>query len=246
MSEMIKIIAYNIEYAKSATPAAIAGHLKPANPDIICFSEVPQGDWTAEVGQKLGMNYCYVGNVASANHLKEYPDQTGQFYGKFKSILSKTPLTEPYELLLNGSGWQPASVVMAHTVIHGLPLLIGSLHIPTGVKAPSQSCAADLAKQLKADQDANIIISGDYNDLANAAALQYLYRTGFSTAWQESGFELQEVKTCNAKSEEDVGVIDHILYRGRLQAVNSGIIKSAPPLSDHYAIWAEILLNPKA
>ncbi len=243
MSDTIKIIAYNVEFAKATTPAAVALHLKPENPDIICFSEVPNGAWTALVGKQLGMDYCYVGKVASANHGKKYPDKTGKFSGKFKAILSRTPLTGTHEKLLQGTGWSPVSAVFARTTINDKPLLIGSLHIPSGVKDPLNSCSAHLAKLMTTCDDSRIIITGDYNDRANSAPMQPLYRQGFKNSWLTTNYKLKNEKTWDAKSEKDAGVIDHILYRGTLKAIDTGIIKSDTPPADHYAIFTTFLLN---
>ena len=232
----MKIIAYNIEFAKATTPKDIALHLKPETPDVICFSEVPNGEWTALVGEQLAMDYCYVGKVASANHEEDYPDKTGKYYGKYKSVLSRTPLTGTEEKNLSGIGWSPVSVVFARTLINDKELLMGSLHIPSGAKDPAGSCAVYLAELLESYSDDRIIITGDYNDLVDSKPMQFLYNKGFNNAWLSTGYNLHDEKTFDAKSEESFGVIDHLLYRGALKAVDAKIIKSDNPQSDHYAI----------
>ena len=155
----MKIIAYNIEFAKTTTPQDVALHLKPEMPDVICFSEVPNEDWTALAGAQLAMDYCYVGKVASANHEEDYPDKTG-----------------------------------------------------------------------------------DYNDLVDSEPMQRLYDKGFNNAWQAVDYDLHGQKTCDAKSEKSFGVIDHLLYRGTLKAVDAKIIKADNPQSDHYAISTSFLM----
>ena len=232
----MKLISYNLEYAKAATPADIAAYLKPHSPDLVCFCEVPNGEWTSLVGKEMGMDYFYVGEIASANHDHEYPDKTGNFYGKFKSILSKTPLTNMHEKALTGIGWTPVSVVFAQTIIDGKSLLIGSLHIPSGINDPKNNCAANLATLMESYTDSRIIISGDYNDLVNSAPLQALYDKGFKNSWLTTNYNLENRKTCNAKSEKDYGVIDHSLYRGALNVLTTDILISEYPLSDHCAI----------
>ena len=242
----VKIIAYNIEFAKTTTPSEIASHLKPEDPDIICFSEVPAGEWTALVGKLLGMDYCFVGKVASANHEVDYKDKTGKYYGKYKSILSKTPLYETDEKLLTGIGWSPVSVVFARTNISGNELLIGSLHIPSGVKDPANSCAANLAELMESYDDERIIITGDYNDLVDSEPIKLLYDKGFNNAWQSLNYDLLNQKTCDAKSDKYEVVIDHLLYRGVLNPVDAEIIKSYNPQSDHYAISTSFIMNAES
>jgi endonuclease/exonuclease/phosphatase family metal-dependent hydrolase len=239
----MKIIAYNIEFAKTTTPTEIAILLKPEGADIICFSEVPNGEWTELVGKELGMNYSYVGKVASANHEEKYPDKTGSFYGKYKSILSRTPLIETDEKLLEGIGWSPVSVVLAKTVINGKQLVIGSLHVPSGVKAPLKSCSADLAELMDGYKDENIIVCGDYNDLTDSEPLQPLYKKGFKNSWMMTDYDWKNEMTCDVKNGEDFGVIDHILYRGKLLITCADIIKSSHPPSDHHAISAEFIVE---
>lgn len=245
-SARIKIIAYNIEFAKTTTPGDIALHLKPKAPDIICFSEVPNGEWTALVGKQLDMDYCYVGKVASANHEEDYRDKTGAFYGKYKSILSKTPLYGTEEKTLDSTGWSPVSVVFARTNISGSELLIGSLHIPSGANDPANSSAANLAELMESFGEERIVITGDYNDFVDSEPMKYLYNKGFNNAWQALNYDLVNQKTCNAKSSDYEEVIDHLLYRGALKAVDAEIIKTDNPQSDHYAISTSFVMNTES
>ena len=239
----MKIIAYNVEFARSATPDELATFLKHQNPDVICFSEVPNGEWSKLVAKKIGMKYCHVGKIASANHEEKYSDKTGRYYGKYKSILSRTPLVETDEKLLDGIGWSPVSVVLAHTVVCGQRMLIGSLHVPSGIKEPQKSCSAHLAKLMDLYKEENIIVCGDFNDLVNSTPMQALYKKGFKNSWISSDYDLKNVKTCNLRNGEDFGVIDHILYRGKLRNIGASIIKIESLLSDHCAITAEFSME---
>ena len=146
-------------------------------------------------------------------------------------------------MLLNGIGWKPVSVVFAKTAINNKPLLIGSLHVPSGIKDPLNSCSANLAKLMTSYKDETIIITGDYNDLANSAPMQPLYKQGFKNSWLVTNCNLENEKTWDTKSEKDAGVIDHILYHGKLKAIETEIIKSNNPPSDHYAISMTFLID---
>jgi endonuclease/exonuclease/phosphatase family metal-dependent hydrolase len=249
MQKELKVISYNVEFAKAATPSEIATHLKPHAPDVICFSEVPSGEWWSDkkwtniVGEQLDMPYSYTGCVASANHLEKCPDKTGEFYGKFKSILSKTPLVDCHERLINGVKWRPVSAVFAKTTIDGKEILISSLHIPTGVESPSESCAADLASLLDNNKSERIIIAGDYNDTPESEPLKVLYKHNLKNPWLALDYDWENDKTRDEEYGQGEGVIDHMLYRGKLQAVKTEIIKSEQPLSDHHAIYTKFLLN---
>jgi len=67
-----RIMAYNVEFGKNATAEEIGEAIKPYDLDIVTFNEVPGGDWTARVGEVLGMKHYYVGEISSANHKDKY------------------------------------------------------------------------------------------------------------------------------------------------------------------------------
>ena len=241
-NQTVKIISYNVEFAKMTTPDDIADFLRDRNADIICFSEVPSGDWTSLVGEKLDMPYCYVGSIASANHMEDFMDKTGNFFGKYKSILSKTPLFDEHEEALEGCGWSPVSVVFAKTRINNNELLIGSLHIPSGVAEPENCCARHLADLMDSGNTRNFIICGDYNDTADSAPMKYFYDKGFKNAWFENSFVLDGLKTWNTRNEMSEGVIDHFIYSGSLKSTSVDIIEAQVHQSDHYAIEMDFII----
>ena len=79
----IRFAAYNVLFGLWAKPQSIGEMFKEYDLDVICFNEVPNGDWTARVGQVLGMEHVHVGKISSANHMNKY-----------KSILCRFPLFE--------------------------------------------------------------------------------------------------------------------------------------------------------
>ena len=146
----IKVIAYNVEYGRNTSPEAMAKLLQSEKADIICFNEVPVKGWTAEVGKLLKLKYSYEGTIASANHTADFKDETGNYFGKFKSILSKFPLENTHEISLEGVGWSPSSAVVANVIIDKKnSVQIFSLHIPSGKSNPSNSKAKSLSKIIK-------------------------------------------------------------------------------------------------
>jgi endonuclease/exonuclease/phosphatase family metal-dependent hydrolase len=237
-SQKIKVISYNIEFAKSTTPQEMAVFLKTENADIICFSEVPAQGWTKKLGKLLGMPYSFEGKIASANHMEEYKDKTGGYFGKYKSILSKYPLENTHEVLLEGERWSPAGAVVANVKISKKKsVLVFSLHIPTGIDNPEKSKAYFLTQVLKKDySDFNrIILAGDFNDRYNSEPLKYLYDLGFKNPYSTLNIDLSH--SCSLSRENiDGKVIDHILYKG-LKVKKSGIIEQKK-LSDHKPVWA--------
>ncbi len=182
-SQDLKVIAYNIEFGRNTSIEEMSSFLMLENADIICFNEVPGQGWTKKLRKILGMPYSYEGEIASANHKQEYKDKTKSYYGKYKSILSKYPLENTHEVLLEGLSWSPASAVVATIKISkNKNILFFSLHIPTGIDDPEKSKASHLAKLLEKEySDTNrVILAGDFNDNYDSRPMQYLYDQHFS------------------------------------------------------------------
>jgi endonuclease/exonuclease/phosphatase family metal-dependent hydrolase len=112
--------------------------LKALKPDIVLLSEVPKAnrgkkakDWSRRMADALNLDYVHVGTVSSAGHKSpKWGDPTGNYGGKFKSILSRTPLTGGKDISVEGSGWKRASAVRVETEIEGRKLALYSLHLP--------------------------------------------------------------------------------------------------------------------
>ena len=59
----LRVAAYNVGFGERATPEQIGATFKPYQLDVVGFNDVPEGDWTARVGQVLGLSYAYVGAI---------------------------------------------------------------------------------------------------------------------------------------------------------------------------------------
>jgi endonuclease/exonuclease/phosphatase (EEP) superfamily protein YafD len=237
-AQKLKVIAYNIEFAKSTTIHEMYSFLKTQKADVICLSEVPGQGWTKKLGELLGMKYSYEGKTASANHMEEYRDKTGDYFGKYKSILSKYPLENPHEIILKGDRWSPASTVAATVkVSKKKSVLVFSLHIPTGTDDPEKSKACFLAQVLKNNYSGydRVILAGDFNDRYHSEPMKCLYDLGFKNPYSSLNIDLSH--SCSLSRENNNGkVIDHILYKG-LKVKKAGITEQRS-LSDHKPVWA--------
>ena len=237
-AQKLKVIAYNIEFAKSTTIEEMYSFLRSEKADIICFSEVPGQGWTKKLGDLLGMKYSFEGKIASANHMEDYKDKSGLYYGKYKSILSKYPLEKTQEVLLKGDRWSPASAVVASVKIsQKKSVLVFSLHIPTGIDNPEESKAYYLQQVLKKEYSGfdRVILAGDFNDRYDSKPMKYLYDLGFKNPYTSLNIDLSH--SCSLSKEKNNGkVIDHILYKG-LKVKKAGIIEQRS-LSDHKPVWA--------
>lgn len=232
-SIQVRVAAYNVEFGKNATPEEIGRMFKPYNLDIIGFNEVPDGDWTARVGNVLGMEHSYVGKISSANHKDKY-----------KSILSRTPLagTAEFELRVK-RGWNPASAVRAVTRVDGVVIAFYSLHI-AGSKR-NEGHAYKLATEVVPKETTErVVLVGDFNNQIGDAAMNAIEAAGMRPIWEDLKIDVSKEFTYNALDPEwrNHGVIDHIFYNtlSGARAVDGGIIELKKPLSDHKPVWAEI------
>lgn len=254
----VRIASYNVLFGNWGTPRRIGEMFRPHNFDIIGFSEVPGGNWTAEVGRVLGMDYSYVGTISSANHRDKY-----------KSILSVGPLTNTHEIEINAIGWAPASMVGADTIIGGISLRAYSLHIPGRphfIDEVTGSAAEFIAAEIIPEIDAKrYIIMGDFNSHTGDAPLNLIEKVGTRDTWRDIGLNTQLESTHkHIETGTESGVLDHIVYNvaSGAKACDGGIIKDAfnppeedkpmlnyrteweeqgKPLSDHLPIWAELV-----
>ena len=253
----IRFAAYNVLFGLWAKPKSIGEMLKQYDLDVICFNEVPNGDWTARVGQVLGMDHVHVGNISSANHMNKY-----------KSILCRFPLFNKGEVVINAKGWKPASLVSAKANIRGVPLTIYSTHIP-GQLEVEESAAAFIAENLiSSSVSDNLFILGDFNNHLNEGALKSFNKIGVKSIWEELPIDTVKISTHkHIESGNESGVIDHIFFKTKTLKVSvtrGGIINSAhnnpeaefqmnrykkewvkygKPLSDHRPIWAEFMFR---
>jgi endonuclease/exonuclease/phosphatase family metal-dependent hydrolase len=260
VATQVRLAAYNVLFGIWADPEHIGEMFKPYDLDVIGFSEVPDGDWTTRVGRVLGMEHAYVGKISSANHKD-----------KFKSILSRTPLTNPHEIEMTGhEGWSPASLVGAETEVRGIPILVYSTHIP-GRPSAEGSAAEFIAHSVipKATEKAdNVVILGDLNNLPGDATLKLIDAAGMRSMWGDLGVDTTKLSTHqHIESGTESGVIDHIYFTGasKAQAIEGGVIYNAfnpsgadkemsnykadwkqygKPLSDHRPVWAVLKFPP--
>ena len=208
----LRVIAYNVACGQWATPEQIAELLKPLNPDILLLSEVPIAnrgkdvkDWSLRLADALDLKHVHVGASSSAGHkAPKWGDLTGNYGGKYKSVLSRTPLTEAKDIIVEGSGWKRANPLRVETEIGGRKIALYSLHLPgyahnkkqpTKPEAYENSKHKALADHINAeDPSYDLIVGGDFNEWTDGVVMGGL---------QES---------CKLKNVVTEQSIDHILY----------------------------------
>lgn len=234
-SNRITIVAWNVACGQWCTAEQVADALADRKPDLLLLNETPKfntgvaaADWSQQIGDRLGLKHVYVGSISSANHAApDWGDVTGNYGGKFKSILSRWPISNTHDYALDGDGWSPASAVRAEVSINGASYAIYSLHIP-GTPQWETSKHHALEDVLKHEPLKNTIVGGDFNVQTDSPLLSNLI--------ESTG--LKNVITSRS--------IDHILYRSKqnIRVVASGIERGPAGkgprggLSDHPYAWS--------
>ena len=217
----VRTAAYNVACGQWTTPEKVAQEMKKHNLDILGLNEMPRlikgkagEEWCTRLAKALGMPHVYTGTISSANHgAPRWVDESGIYEGKYKAILSKTPLLDTREFELTGGNWNPASVVRAVTEIRGVRFSFYSLHVNTHWK--------DLEKVFREDKEFHVLGGGDYNhsnypEFDKAANMR------------DGRWDVDGKKT-----------VDRILYRpnGKVKCVFNDVIRPESRMSDHpYAV----------
>ncbi len=208
----LRVIAYNVACGQWATPEELAELLKPLRPDVVLLCEVPIAsrgkdvkDWSLRLAEALGLKHVHVGTSSSAGHkAPKWGDVTGNYGGKYKSILSRTPLTAGKDIIVEGSGWKRANPLRVETEIGGRKFALYSLHLPgyahnkkqpTKPEAYENSKHKALADHINAeDPSYDFIVGGDFNEWTDGVVMGGL------------------LKACKLKNVVTEQSIDHILY----------------------------------
>ncbi|WP_423130223.1 endonuclease/exonuclease/phosphatase family protein [Gaoshiqia sp. Z1-71] len=240
----IRLVSYNIEFFAEAGALEIARMLHTYRPDLIALQEVPvkEGFQSERDVQKAldqiedslhtGIKwYCYTGKIGSGNDDRKY-----------KSILSRTPLTDTLEVdLMPPGGRRGASAVRGITVVSGIKISVYSLHTPA---APHYKQTLVNSLALTTDSSEVVIVMGDFNERLYGKGDSALRSSGFIPIWDVLGIDVTQNRTYDARGiEPDAGVIDHLFLKGKVIRVTAGgIIELEKALSDHCPVWAELTI----
>ncbi|MBQ9813099.1 MAG: endonuclease/exonuclease/phosphatase family protein [Thermoguttaceae bacterium] len=235
--DTLRVVFFNVEYGNWANPDEIGAMLKEYDPDVVGFNEVPQGDWTKRVGLALGYEHSYTGRISSGLRSANFN------LDKYKSVLSRYPIYDTREFLLDApGGWNSASGVGVTFNVNGKKVAVYSTHLCFNQNQE------DHAKQLydgitKHDVDADlIIVGGDFNcHVDHTSGIKHFLDGGYKNVWLELKIDTTNLFTYSAQDPDDnLGVIDQIVFKGDAQATDGGIIELEKPLSDHKPVWLEL------
>lgn len=240
----LNVIAYNVEYGKSATAEEIGEALLAYSPDVVCFSEAPGGDWTQRAAAVLGLDHVVVGRYSTAGHADKY-----------KTIASRTPLYDYEEVLMTDT---LHTATKAKTRIKNHEIVVYAVHFPFGwrdqahIDETTRKVSA-LVDYVSAAQHEGLpqLLMGDFNFVLSTPGVESPYydmfaELGFTVTWNELGIDVTKENTyIEGDDESEPGeVIDHIMYESsRFETEDGGIVVMERELSDHKAIWATLSLK---
>lgn len=243
-SIQIKVAAYNVEFSDKGTAKEIGEMLKSYNFDVVCFSEAPGGNWTKEVGTVMGLNHVVVGRYSTAGHKDKY-----------KTIASRTPLTNYEEVLMDDT---LHTATRATTIIRGKEIVFYSVHFPFGWRDQAHidettgkiTAFVDFLKEKQSDEIS--IAMGDFNFVLSSNDYRSPYYElfidiGLDASWRDLDIDVTPLGTMvNFKpgQRKAGGVIDHIMYNTKkVKALDGQIIEMEVPLSDHKPVWATLRIR---
>lgn len=240
----LKVAAYNVEFSDKGTAEEIGKALKPYDFDIVCFVEAPDGDWIKKVGKAMGLKHSVVGKYSTAGHKDKY-----------KTILSRTPLSHQSEVLMSDT---LHTATRALTTIKGKKIAIYSVHFPFGWRDQAHidetthkiSTFIEYLRESPADEVPLVI--GDLNFIQSTDEIRSPYyemfrELGMDASWGDLGIDVTELTTMvKSRPEPRPGgrVIDHIIYpTDKVRAVDGQILEMDRHLSDHKPVWALLELK---
>jgi exonuclease III len=236
----LKVAAYNVEFSDKGSAQEIGEMLKPYNFDVVCFSEAPGGSWTEGVGKVMGLNHVVVGRYSTAGH-----------EDKYKTIASRTPLTNYEEVLMADT---LHTVTRALTEVDGKKIAVYAVHFPFGWRDQAHidettgkvTAFVDYLKERQSDELS--IVMGDFNfvlstDDYKSPYYEMFVDIGLNVSWRDLKTDVTPLSSMVRKSKRDTKgrgrVIDHIMYNSkRVKALEGEIIEMDKPLSDHKPVWA--------
>ena len=240
----LKVASYNVEFSDKGTAEEIGEYLRPYHFDVVCFSEAPGGDWTKKVGAVMGLNHVIVGKYSTAGHKDKY-----------KTVASRTPLSNFEEVLMADT---LHTVTKATTVVKGKEIALYSVHFPFGWRDEAHidettGKVTAFVEYLKEKQPYEIsILLGDFNFVLSAEDYRSPYYEmfvdlGMVASWRDLNIDVTQLGSMvkfNPGKNKAGGVIDHIIYpTNKLKAIDGLVIEMVRPLSDHKPVWALLQIN---
>lgn len=266
---MLRVMTYNVltfnynEPELNSVPSATMQLILDAAPDVVLLQEgTPRGVEWEEIPSiapfvkeiKLKYPYCYYGNEG-LNIMSKYPFTTlalGDAQPERSPLgynrINSSYLARAFDLQLP-SGKQVRLVDFRLQSYHlsfgkNMSVRVSPDVKPSRLERMRRSFAlrgsnAEALREMLDDSPANVIMCGDMNDITASNVYRIIRGDDMNDAWADAG-------TGYANTYHRFGLwfrIDHVLYRGALQALDARRLKGGS--SDHYPLLVTFDLDIK-
>lgn len=230
-NENIKILSYNIKYAKQIDKAIIILNkyetLKDA--DIILLQEMDK-DGVKKIADTLQYNYIYYPAVIHPLHGKDFGN----------AVLSKWPIINDQKIILPHFNSNKQRIAVGATIdFDGKKVMAFSLHLGIFVKPDQRKIIMDGIIAAIPDNIEHCVIGGDFNTFTkkDRKNIQDAFiAANFESATKDLGWTNKNWSLLNRKN-----TLDHIYIRGMRSIAKGKVIDRSA--SDHIPIWTDLIFE---
>ena len=239
--EVVRILAYNIKHGLgmdgNVDLERVAAVIRSVDPDVVTLQEIDSvtsrtglEDQATRLGELTGMQAMFGG----------FMDYRGRRYGM--AVLSRYPVVEWQDHRLP-DGAEPRSALAARVELlkpgygQGPQLVVVGVHLYAN--AEERLAQAGRIVELFADEEAPVVLAGDFNSLPESPVLQLLESEG---GWFRPA---KEGQAFTFPSETPDREIDFILFRpGSRFTVREHRVVEETVASDHRPVLLELEFLP--
>ncbi len=228
----IKVVSYNIKYAKKITKATnvLSSHAELNDADIILLQEMDQ-DGVERIAQALQYNYVYYPAVLHPINGKDFGN----------AVLSKWKITSDYKVILPNKNINKRQRIAVVTILdyRGTNIAAISLHLGIFNRPTERRQRIDKILATIPEEITHVIVGGDFNTFTKKDQNEIFTafkRNNYDWVTDDIGWTNHAWFLAHKKP-----TLDHF-YTRNFDIIDKGkvIDKSA---SDHIPIWAELKLK---
>ncbi len=220
----------------------IARELGSLDPHVAAFQEVLSGggveDTSAQISRWItSVTGCHYRSRFLYCHsfMEKYPEGVALCFRRPAQKVRSIDLTRlPGDL----RPALPRNALVADVEIYGRKVTFASVHLDHSADSTVRLAQAEkLVSELGAGESDCSILAGDFNDLEDSPAIRYLVSAGYVDAYRACHEDEGPTYPAGGPNMR----IDYIFVKGHTTIAASGLLADDPELSDHIAIFAEIV-----
>ena len=226
--ENIKVLSYNIKYAKKIDKAIniLKKYEKLKDADIILLQEMDKKG-VEKISSELKYNYIYYPAVIHPIHGKDFGN----------AVLSRWPIISDQKIILPHFNSNKQRIAVGATIdIDGKRIMAFSLHLGIFVKPDQRKVIMDGVISTIPDEIKHCVIGGDFNTFTKKDRKNIrdaFLIANFKSATKDLGWTNRNWSLLNRKN-----ILDHIYIRG-METIETGKIEDRSA-SDHLPIWTKL------